>query len=361
MNFKKKIYIPCLLPYPYDTVPGQRFRWEQWEKLLKKKNIFLIKIFFSDHNFINLKNSKNFFIIFYYFYLLIRFFFIILKNIQHKKFIIFRNCTIAGPPFIELFLKCMGKKIIFDFDDAIHLGSENYNNWFFSNIIKCNWKIKFIIKLSSLVIAGNNELKKYALKLNRNVKIIPTTIDIKKYKLNKKKKNYKKNKIVVGWSGSASTSKYIEKFLPTLTKLQKKNNFKIIIIGSKLNINNSKIKCLAWSSKNEIKYLNKIDIGLMPLPNNVWTRGKCGLKILQYLSIGIPSIVSDVGMNSEIILNEKNGYLIKKNKEWEFCIKKLVNNKKLVKKMGINGRRVVEKYFSDTSVINNLSSILILN
>ena len=117
-------------------VPGQRFRWEQWEKLLKKKNIFLIKIFFSDHYFIKLKNSKIFLLIFYYIYLLTKFFFAILKNIQHKKFIIFRNCTIAGPPIIELFLKFIGKKIIFDFDDAIHLGSENYNNWFFSNFIR---------------------------------------------------------------------------------------------------------------------------------------------------------------------------------------------------------------------------------
>ncbi len=188
MNSKKNIYIPCLLPYPYDTVPGQRFRWEQWEKLLNKKNIFLIKIFFSDHTFIKLKYSKNFFVIFYYIYLFLRFFFFILINIRHKKFIIFRNCTIAGPPIIEFFLKFIGKKIIFDFDDAIHLGSENYNNWFFSNIIRCDWKIKLIIKFSSLVIAGNNELKRYALRLNKNVKIIPTTIDIKKYKLNRKKK-----------------------------------------------------------------------------------------------------------------------------------------------------------------------------
>ncbi len=128
-----------------------------------------------------------------------------------------------------------------------------------------------------------------------------------------------------------------------------------------MNLNNSKIKCLKWSSKTEISFLNKIDIGLMPLPNNVWTRDKCGLKILQYLSVGIPSIVSDVGINSEIIFNGKNGYLIQKNKEWTFYLKKLINSKKLIKKMGIYGRKVVEKNFSDQSVINKLSSILRIN
>ena len=117
------------------------------------------------------------------------------------------------------FLKLIGKKLIFDFDDAIQYGSENNNNWFFSNFIRCDWKIKKIIKLSNLVVVGNKNLKKFAFKFNKNVKIIPTTIDIKKY--NYVKKKYKKN-LTIGWSGSASTSKYIENFLPELIKIQKK-------------------------------------------------------------------------------------------------------------------------------------------
>ena len=355
MNLKKKIYIPCLLPYPFDTVPGQRFRWEQWESILRKKNIFLRKIYFSDNFFIKLKNNKNILIIIYFIYLYFKFFLIVLFNCNYSKFIIFRNCTIAGPPIIEFFLKLIGKKIVFDFDDAIHCGSENSNNWFFSNFIRCDWKIKLIIKISNLVIVGNKELKKYASKHNNNVQVIPTTIDVNKYKL-KDKKN--KKQVVVGWSGSASTSKYIEKFLPTLINIQKKSKFKILIIGSKLNLNSSNIKCVAWSSRNEIKYLKKIDIGLMPLPNNIWTRGKCGLKILQYLSIGIPSIVSNVGANSEIIKNQKNGYLINNNKEWKIYLRKLIYNQSLISKMGVNGRNTVCKYFSNISVANLLSSSL---
>lgn len=355
MKKKNKIYVPCLLPYPYNTVPGQRFRWEQWEEILKKENIFLKKIFFSDDFFINLKNKKNIILIFYYFYLYLKFILKVCLNFNNSTFVIFRNCTLGGPPIIEIILKIFGKKIIFDFDDAIQFGSENNNNWFFSNFIRCDWKIKKIIKLSNLVVVGNKNLKKFAFKFNKNVKIIPTTIDINKYKYVKKK--YKKN-LTIGWSGSASTSKYIENFLPELIKIQKKNKFKIIIIGSKLNLNNKNINCLKWSFKNEIKYLSKIDIGLMPLPNNHWTKGKCGLKILQYLSIGIPSLVSNVGINSEIIHNEKNGYLINNKKEWEIYLLKLLNNPKLIPKMGLYGRKTVEKFYSNFSIINKLSSIL---
>ncbi len=355
MNLNNKIYIPCLLPYPIDTVPGQRFRWEQWESLLKKKNIFLKKIFFSDNFFINLKNKRNIFVIAYYFYLYLRFLILVFFNCNNSTFIIFRNCTIGGPPIIELFLKLIGKKLIFDFDDAIQYGSENNNNWFFSNLVRCDWKIKIIIKISNLVIAGNKNLKKFAYKFNKNVKIVPTTIDISKYKY--LKKNSIKN-LTIGWSGSLSTSKYIENFLPTLIKIQKKKKFKILIIGSKLNIKNKDIICLEWSSKNELKYLNKIDLGLMPLPNNLWTRGKCGLKILQYLSVGIPSVVSNVGINSEIITNGKNGYLIDNKDQWEIYIKKFIKNPKLINKMGSYGRKIVKKNFSNFSIINRLSSIL---
>ncbi len=355
MKLNEKIYIPCLLPYPNDTVPGQRFRWEQWENILKKKNIYLIKIFFSDNFFINLKNKKSIFLIIYYIFLYLKFLITVLLNCTNSRFVIFRNCTIGGPPIIEIFLYLIGKKIIFDFDDAIQYGSENNNSWFFSNLVRCDWKIKIIIKISSIVIAGNKNLKKFANKLNSNVKIIPTTIDIKKYKFVKKKTQ--KN-LTIGWSGSLSTSKYIENFLPILLKIQKKKKFKILIVGSKLNINNKDIKCLNWSSKNEVKNLNKIDIGVMPLPSNQWTRGKCGLKILQYLSIGIPSIVSNVGINSEIIKNGKNGYLINNRRDWEIFIKKFLNNPKIISKMGLSGRKIVEKNFSNISIVKNLSKIL---
>ncbi len=355
MKSNNIIHIPCLLPYPNDTVPGQRFRWEQWEGLLRKKNIFLKKIYFSDNYFINLKNKKNPFVIIYYFYLYLKFLIQVLLNCRNSTFIIFRNCTIGGPPLIEFLLKFFGKKIIFDFDDAIQYGSENNNNWFFSNLVRCDWKISIIIKISNLIIAGNKNLKNFAYKLNKNVQIIPTTIDINKYKF-KKKKNQKN--LTIGWSGSLSTSKYIENFLPTLIKLQKKKKFKILIIGSKLNIKNKDINCLKWSSKNELKHLNQIDVGLMPLPNNLWTKGKCGLKILQYLSVGIPSVVSNVGINSDVIVNGKNGYLVNNKNEWEIYLNKFLNNPKLISKMGYNGCKHVKKNFSNFSIINKLSSIL---
>ena len=100
-------------------------------KIYLKKNIYLIKIFFSDNFFINLKNKRNIFLIIYYIFLYLKFLITVLLNCTNSRFIIFRNCTIGGPPIIEIFLYLIGKKIIFDFDDAIQYGSENNNSWFF--------------------------------------------------------------------------------------------------------------------------------------------------------------------------------------------------------------------------------------
>ena len=99
----------------------------------------------------------------------------------------------------------------------------------------------------------------------------------------------------------------------------------------------------------------------MPLPNNLWERGKCGLKILQYLSVGIPSVVSNVGINSKIIHNGKNGYVVNNNKQWEACLLKLLNNPQSIIEMGFYGRKVVEKkffkFFNNLQIIINLKEI----
>jgi len=348
-SINKKIFV-CLLPYPEKTAPGQRFRWEQWDKKLKKNNIFLKKIYLTDNFFFKLIKSNNFFFIFYFIYLYFLFFIKIILNLKYHNFIIFRNCTIVGPPIIEIFLKILKKNIIFDFDDAIYLGSEN--NDFLKSIVRCDWKIKILIKISDLVIVGNNYLKKYAKKYNSNVHVIPTTIEIKPI-------NKKFNRILtVGWSGSPSTFFYIKKYFNLLKNLQKKYKFKILIIGSNHKEYKNNILFVPWNLKTEKFFLQKIDIGLMPLTNSKWSKGKCGLKILQYFSLGIPSIASPIGVNSEIIQNGKNGYLANNFKEWKLCLIKLLKNKKNLKKFSNNAFKKVKKNYSLNSVIPKLEKIL---
>jgi glycosyltransferase involved in cell wall biosynthesis len=354
MNKVKEIKLVCLLPYSEDTVPGQRFRWEQWKTYLPYKKIIIKNIYLLNPTYSYIESKSKFLSIIYFTYLYFVFFFKILINYNYDNFVIFRNCTLVGPPIIEFFLKVFNKKIIFDFDDAIYLGSENNDNWFIKNFIRCDWKIKFIIKISTAVICGNDLLKFYSKKYNSNSFVVPTTIDLKKYKSDKYI-NYKKKYLTVGWSGSYSTSRYIEKLLPDLFKLQKKIYFKIILIGTNLQFNNHYIDCIPWNSKKEIQDLLKIDIGLMPLPNNQWTRGKCGLKILQYLSLNIPSIASNVGINSKIIKNNFNGFLIKSRHDWSKVLYKLITNKKLFFYTKKNCQSIIKKNYTSSVACNVLN------
>lgn len=355
MNTKKKIQIVCFLPYPKDSVPGQRFRWEQWDNELKKKKIILKILYFTDLNF-NKFRSNFLLSIIYFFYLYLIFFLKVLKNLKYKNFVIFRNSTLIGPPFVEFFLWLLGKNLIFDFDDAIYLGSENNENWFIKKFIRCDWKFKFIMKISSFVICGNQILMNYAKRYNQKSFVVPTSINLNKYKINKTKKFLRNRPLTIGWSGSLSTSKYIENFLPKLLKLQKKFFFKILLIGSKFNFNNQYIKCIPWDLNTEVKDIAKLDIGLMPLPNNLWTRGKCALKIIQYLSLGIPAIVSNVGINPLIIKNNFNGHIIK-GKSWILFLKKIIFNRNFFYKIKKNCRLVVAKQYSSKIVCNILSDI----
>ena len=224
MNSKEKIKLVCLLPYSEDTVPGQRFRWEQWKKYLLHKKIIINKIYLLNSTYSYIESKSKFLSIIYFLYLYFVFCFKVLRNYNCNNFVIFRNCTLIGPPIIEFLLKAFNKKIIFDFDDAIYLGSENNDNWFIKNFIRCDWKIKFIIKIANGVICGNNLLRSYSKKYNKNSFVVPTTIDLKKYRSDKNLK-YKKKYFTIGWSGSYSTSRYIEKLLPVLFKLQKKKIF----------------------------------------------------------------------------------------------------------------------------------------
>lgn len=356
MSIIDKTEILCFLPYPKDSVPGQRFRWEQWEEKLKKKKIELKIIYFSDLDLFKIKSKSLMFI--KYLYLYFKLFLKVFKNLRYKNVLFFRNFTIIGPPIIEILFWSIGKNIIFDFDDAVYLGSEKKESWFIKFFFRCDWKINFILKISNLVICGNKILYSYAKKYNQKCFIIPTSVDLSKYKISKKKNFLKKRQFTVGWSGSKSTAKYIKVFLPELLRLQKKLFFKVLIIGSGLNINNNYIHCIPWNPKTEVKDLLKLDVGLMPLPDSPWTRGKCGLKIIQYLSLGIPSIASDVGINSLILKNNFNGFLVKKKDKWIYFLRRIILDRKFYTKIKKNCRKSVSNYSSEV-VCNNLNNIFI--
>ncbi|MGY4884324.1 MAG: glycosyltransferase family 4 protein [Nanobdellota archaeon] len=256
-------------------------------------------------------------------------------------------------PLISFLLKLhhiKGVKIIYDFDDAI--------------FIYDNKEVNKMIKLSNAVIVGNNYLANYTKKYNRNVYVIPTSIDLRE--IDNLRKDYSLNnpKIILGWIGSQWTLKYLEEIREPLENIAKRYPLELRIIGpensmEKLkNFKNINIKVIPWKLETEWKELSKVDIGIMPLPDDEWTKGKCALKLLQYMSLEIPAIGSYVGANKEAISNGKNGFLPKDKKEWEKYLELLIKDKKLRMKLGKAGRKTVEEKYSLEKNVKKLAKII---
>lgn len=258
---------------------------------------------------------------------------------------IFREALVTGSTRFEKLFRKSKAKLVFDFDDAIwHLDVSEANRMF--GFLKRPEKTGEIIGLCDAVFAGNDYLAGYARKFNPNVFIVPTTIDTNEYQ----RVNVERNpqQVVIGWSGSLTTIKHFEFALPFLRILKEKYGERIAIkvIGDGSYVNEALgIRGLPWKREDELKELSSFDIGIMPLPDDEWAKGKCGLKGLQYMALGIPTIMSPVGVNTEIISDGENGFLAVSTDEWVSKIEQLILSEELRKKTGAAAAKtMLEKY-----------------
>jgi len=345
----------------YGRSPSQRFRYEQYIELLK------IEGYVVHHSFLLTKWDDQYFyqsgqIIFKGLIL----FKSILKRLRdiaqansYDFIFIQREAFFLGTTFFEKSFSRSRAKVIFDFDDSIWLNqiSNSAPNKRF-NFLKKTSKVSEIIKLSDTVVVGNRYLFEYAMQFNKNVRLIPTTIDTDIYTpLSVTETD--KNKITIGWSGSKTTIDHFREAIPVLQHIKGKykNQVQIKVMGdASFSDENLDASSSDWRLETEIEDLRTFDIGIMPLPDDEWSRGKCGLKGLQYMALEIPTIMSRVGINSEIIDNGVNGFLASTKEEWVQSLSILINDKTLRKQMGEKGReKVINHYSVDSNKDNFLS------
>ncbi len=244
-----------------------------------------------------------------------------------------------APAFLEQLLNLMRVPYIVDYDDAIFHQYDCHTNPIVRTILRK--KIAVVMRNARLVIAGNNYIAQYAQQVGaKQVEIIPTVIDIIKYSLRESKTN---DVFRIVWIGSPSTYQHVEAILPALAKLC---NSKLLLIGAgKREFNQSWIEVRSWSEMSEIKDIQSADVGIMPLPDTAWARGKCGFKLIQYMACGLPVVASPVGVNTDIVEHGKNGFLASSIEDWVSFLTKLRNDKILRTSMGKYGRKKVEKNY----------------
>jgi glycosyltransferase involved in cell wall biosynthesis len=347
-----------LFPYPLNEAPSQRFRFVQYLDILKEEGYrFETHSYLSDNAWKILYQPGRFFA---KFLRIVRGYLnrlLLLPHISKFDYVfIHREAAPLGPPLIEFIIaKVLRKKIIYDFDDAIWLPNFSESNKFFS-FIKWYSNSKVICKWAYKVSCGNAYLCNFAKQFNANVVYNPTTIDTDHY--HNKISNQKKEKFVIGWTGSHSTTRYLNEIVEVLKKLEGKYDFELQVIADIPPILDLKsFKFIKWKKEDEIDDLLSFNIGIMPLKDDLWAAGKCGFKALQYMALGIPALVSPVGVNTRIVDDGVNGFICKTPQDWEMAIEKLMQDHALLLEMAQNTRK---KIIAEYSVISNTNNFLAL-
>jgi len=235
------------------------------------------------------------------------------------------------------------KKIIYDFDDALMYRSSGSGN---PHSLSRRLKFAYMMKRIDFVIAGNQFLKSEVLRYHPDVEVIPTSIDLSRYRL--KDEFHRDEPITIGWLGSSSTLKYLRGLAPVFEDLFKvfPNTRLKIVCDSFFDLPNMPVVKKQWSLEEEVEDLKSFDLGVMPLFHDLWSQGKCGLKILQYYSVGLPVVCSPVGVNKDIVRDRENGNWAQNQEEWKYGLTELIQDERLRRTFGGRGRATVEKSYS---------------
>lgn len=258
---------------------------------------------------------------------------------------LFREALMSRSTAFEERMRSSRAKIVFDFDDAVWLTnvSDANKRW---SWMKDPGKTPKLIAMSDIIFAGNPFLADYSRPFNKNVVVVPTTIDTDEYRPVPERQP---GPVCIGWSGSITTVQHFRYALPALQQLRQRFgdriSFRVIGDGSYTEPSLG-VQGLPWRKDSEVHDLQAIDIGIMPLPDDEWARGKCGLKGLQYMALGIPTVMSPVGVNSEIIQDGLNGHLATDTADWVEKIARLVEDADLRQRMGAAARNTVVARYS---------------
>jgi len=338
-----------LLPYAWDTSPSQRFRIEQWGPELRARGVEL-----EIATLLDLKQQRLLYApgqtarkMAMLGQVLLRRLAQISRPQRYDAIWLHRAAFPIGPPILERWLARSGVPLILEFDDAIYLTdtSEANARW---RSLKCAGKTNELCKISSRVVVGNEYLAEYARRFNSHVSIVPTTIDTSAYQARETYAD--SNPVVIGWSGSVTTVAHLRKIDRVLQRVAAEEHIRLHVMGTPTyTLEGVSTHAIQWSPEVELPELNRFDVGVMPLPDEEWARGKCALKALQYMALGIPTITAPVGVNAEIIQDGTNGLLATTEDEWVERITSLVRDVRMRERIGRAGRDTVVREYS-TSV-----------
>ncbi|NPV29978.1 MAG: glycosyltransferase family 4 protein [Firmicutes bacterium] len=246
------------------------------------------------------------------------------------------------PALAEAVLQWFNIPYVVDYDDAVFHRYDLHSNVLVRSFL--GRKIDKVMRRAALVLVGNDYLAERAYRAGaKRVEYLPTVIDLNRYNVVDKAGDTSFN---IGWIGSPATAKYLNLVHPALAEVCRKRNTRLVLVGSgEIKLENVPIMLRSWSEETEVADIQSFDVGIMPLPDEPWERGKCGYKLIQYMACGVPVVASPVGVNKQIVENGVNGYLCQTTIDWVNALTTLRDIPELRVKMGRAGRiKVGKKY-----------------
>lgn len=249
-----------------------------------------------------------------------------------------------GPPLFEEGLFRRGIPMIYDVDDLVHLPHSSRANAFM-RFLRGSGKVPELIRMARHTIVCTEYLADFARAHGDAVTNISSTIDTDLYRPRPHRERTRG--VVVGWSGSHSTSPYLHLLDDVLRQLQREEGISVKVIGDKnFWVPGLSLEAQDWRRETEVEDLSEIDIGVYPLPRDEWVKGKSGLKALQYMALEIPTVAEAVGTNFEIIEDDVNGFVAGSKDRWVEVLRRLVREPALRRRIGKSARRTVETRYS---------------
>lgn len=342
---QKQILLFC--PYPEDVAPSQRLKYEQYLDFLRA-NGYRIKVlpFFTRYTYSILYRKG---------YTLRKALGVLLglgRRLLQAFTIPFSdgiyvhlNVVPVGPAWLERLYVFLARAVIYDIDDMVHLLPTSSVNKL-ASCFKSSERFFVLMRGASHVITCTPVLDELAQRYNSRTTDISSTINTLTYLPCNPYSN--ENQVVIGWSGSYSTAPYLHLLDDVLRQLARQHRFILLVMGAPadFSIPGVTTEVVSWSEVEEVSTLQRMDIGLYPLPNDEWVKGKSGLKALQYMALGLPVVASAVGCNDRVIENGVSGLLVTSQDEWLDSLSSLILNPQLRCKLGTAARARVESLYS---------------
>jgi glycosyltransferase involved in cell wall biosynthesis len=341
----KELRVLCLVPSVRDVNPGQRYRIEQWEPHLRREGICLEYAPFlgPEEDALLRSPGKAPKKATQLLPALARRLRLASTVSGYDLAYVFRESAHIGPALVERILAARRIPYVFDFDDAVWIRYVSPTNSYFS-FLRLPGKTATACRNARVVLAGNSFLASYAQRYNGRVTVVPTTIDTEAYRPLSPRTH---GVPVVGWTGSHSTARYLQIIRPALEHLRERTAFRMIVVGAAgFAPRGVDVECRPWRSATEVQDLSDLDIGVMPLDDTDWERGKCALKALQYMALGLPPVVSPVGANLSVVEDGKTGLFARSLPEWERALGALIESPELRGRLGAAARARVESDYS---------------